>query len=154
MAEDRNEKARKEMMQKMMMQRMGMGGGMPPQKPPTPEELAQQRKARIESITHSLKLKEASIKVMKASLAKVAADKAVLENVSLEKAETEWHKKAVKAEIEELDAVYEEGELNVSNEVQSRDDMQNELKNLQEEEAKHTEEQKAKAEPAAEAKTE
>jgi hypothetical protein len=90
------------------------------------------RKAQITSLRQNLKLKNASLNVMEKSIAKVKADKDVLVNVELEAAETEWHRKAVQAEIEEIGAVIEEMTLRCEIEKEERSSLEERLRELEE----------------------
>ena len=128
---DRNVQAREDFKRKMMMQQM-MGGGMPPQKPLTPEEIKAQKTQHKEYLQKTLKDKDASLNVMEKYIARVIANKDLLINVDLEKAETEWHKKATQAEIEELQAIIEEQNLQLGTEKESKERMETELKELKE----------------------
>jgi hypothetical protein len=139
-----------------MMPGMMPGMGMPQQEEMTDEQKAElqqkmkeeekkRRKAQIVSLKKQLKHKEMSLNVAEKSLAKMSAEKDVLQNVDLGQAETEWHKKAIQAEIEELEAVLEEGRLRLDYEREAQHDMQ---KNLQDLEAKDKEENEVKEEKA------
>lgn len=141
---DRNQKAREEFRMKMMQQMMmnpAMMQGMPPQKELTPEEKVEmekqrkdneriQRKSAIDNLQKTSRQKKAGINVLEKYLSRASASKDLLVNVDLDKAETEWHKKAVQAEIEELAAVIEENELSLEFEKESLSKTEQELQEL------------------------
>ncbi|MFH1682934.1 MAG: hypothetical protein ABIA37_03995 [Candidatus Woesearchaeota archaeon] len=180
---DRNQQAREDFRMKMMQQMMQQQGGMmnpammqgemPPQKELTPEEKAEMekqrkeqesknRKNRIESLQKSLRQKKAELNVLEKYLGRVAANKNILINVDLKEAETEWHKKATQAEIEELEAVIEENEISLESEKENHIKMEKELQELLEKEEEEkiakvlgkTEEKVSTSEEKTEEKTE
>jgi len=149
-----NKQAQEELMQKMVQQRMmmrgmnpmmmdpRMAGETPPQKEITPEEKAEmekrqkdaeakRRKEQIVSLKHSLEQKDAALNVKDKYLARVAANKDVLLHNDLKEAKTEWHKKAIQAELDELDAILEEEKLNLQYEKESRENLHKQLTQLQ-----------------------
>jgi hypothetical protein len=75
---------------------------------------------------------EAELRVSDTFIARVHADKDVLEHVELDKAETEWHKKAIQAEINELQAIIDEKQFSLEKEKRSRDKLQEEINGLKE----------------------
>ena len=120
----------------------GMGNMQPPQKELTPEEQAEMetqrkeaeiraRKMQIESLKKSLKTKGMSIKLNELSVAKFEAEKDVLVNVDLKDAPTEWHKKAIRAEVAELEAAIEQSKYSIEQEKEQLDDMKTQLADLE-----------------------
>jgi hypothetical protein len=107
--------------------------GMPlPQNDFTDEELDIMIKKRTAGLKKTLKQKEVSLKLTETYLARVAADKAVLVNVDLEKAETEWDKKAIQAEADEMQAILEGKQLEFEEEKKTVEPLQKELQKMQE----------------------
>ena len=114
---------------KAQMRQMGMPM---PAKDPTEEELDGMIKARIEGIKESLIEKDANQKVAETYLIRVAANKDLLAHVELAKAETEWHKKATQAEINELQAIIDEKKLSFEKEKKARDRIQEDIGKMEE----------------------
>jgi hypothetical protein len=112
---------------KQQMMKMGM-----PPKDMTDEELDQQIKARIESSNNDLKQKEAALKVSETYLARVSANIDLLTNIDLKEAETEWHKKAVQAEINELQAIIAEKEFHLKRDKEGLMQMKESIEKMQE----------------------
>ena len=96
------------------------------------EEEKRRRKAQIESLKSQIKSKTLVLKVMEKSIAKAVAEKDVLVHVELSEAPTEWHKKAVKAQAEELEAIIEEAKLRLDQDKSDFDNMKERLKSLEE----------------------
>ena len=96
------------------------------------EEEKRRRKAQIESLKNQIKSKTLALKVMEKGIAKAGADKDVLENVDLPQAENEWHKKAINAQIEELEAILEEARLRLDNDLSEFENTKARLKSLEE----------------------
>jgi len=114
---------------KAQMRQMGMPM---PAKDPTEEELDGMIKARIEGIKESLIEKDANQNVAETYLIRVAANKDLLAHVELAKAETEWHKKATQAEINELQAIIDEKKLSFEKEKKARDRIQEDIGKMEE----------------------
>ena len=96
------------------------------------EEEKRRRKAQIESLKTQIKSKTLVLKVMERGIVKVVAEKDVLVNVDLSEAPTEWHKKAVKAQAEELEAIIEEAKLRLEADRSEFENMKERLKSLEE----------------------
>ena len=86
--------------------------GVPP-KELTDEELDNMIKARIAAISADLKKQQVSLRVEETYAARIAADMEVLLNVDLEKAETEWHRKIIQADIDEMKAIIAQKEFDI-----------------------------------------
>jgi hypothetical protein len=120
----------------------GMGNMEPQQKELTPEEQAEietqrkeaERKARkhqIESLKKSIKSKNLSIKIAELTVVKFEAEKDVLVNVELKDAPTEWHKKAIRAEVAEIEAVIEQSKYSIEQEKEGSENMKTQLADLE-----------------------
>jgi hypothetical protein len=112
---------------KMQMKSMGMS---PPSADPTDEELDGMIKKRMEGLKSTIREKETSLRVDETYLARVAANRDVLINVDLKEAETEWHKKAVQAEVDELQAIIEEKKIKFEKDKEAVVKLQEDLKKV------------------------
>ncbi len=124
----------------------GMGGmgnmGMPQQKEMTPEEKEEMerqrkeaevraRKHQIESLKKSVKAKTMVIKIADLTIIKFEAEKDVLVNVDLKDAPSEWHKKAIRAEVAEMEAVIEQSRYELDQEKEQFENMKKQLAELE-----------------------
>lgn len=118
------------------------------------EEGKRRRKAQIESLKNQIKARALALKVMEKGIAKAVADKDVLVNVGLPEAENEWHKKAVNAQIEEIEAILEEAQLRLDNDISEFEAMKEKLKSLEEADKKDSENENRPGEAPGEEKAE
>jgi hypothetical protein len=83
-------------------------GMKPIQEEISEEHLDEMIKSRIEFIECDIKRDELPYNLHIATIARMEADIDLLTNVDLKEAKTEWHKKVVQAEIDELQAVIDQ----------------------------------------------
>ncbi len=124
------QQARDNLKNQMKVQMRQMGMTMPP-KDLSEDELDEMIKARINIIKNSLVEKDANLRVSETYIGRVAANRDVLINVELRVAETEWHKKAIQAEIDELQAIIGEKMLSFENDKKARDKMQEDIQKME-----------------------
>ena len=148
---DRNLVAKQKFNQRMRMKRMGIDPDKNTitygnetnneRKEPTEEERAemerkrkeaedQQRIARIQSLEKSIPLKQAANNLLKKTIARMKADKDLLENVGMKEETNEWKRKSIQAVIESMCIDIEEMEQGYDKEKGGLDRIKDELSEL------------------------
>jgi hypothetical protein len=98
---------------------------------PTEEELDGMIQEQIKSLKESLEETELTVDVANKYMARVAANRDVLINVDLKEAENEWHKKAIQAEIDEMQAIMAEKKYNLKGDLERIRQLNESLKKMQ-----------------------
>jgi hypothetical protein len=98
---------------------------------PTEEELDGMIKEKIKSLKESLEETELTVDVANKYLARVAANRDVLINIDLKEAENEWHRKAIQAEIDEVQAIMAEKKYNLKGDLERIRQLNESLQKMQ-----------------------
>jgi hypothetical protein len=141
---DRNQLARTAFNRKMVGKRMGNVQIVPPNKPE--KELSEEEKAEIEkkkkeeekkrkqektiTLSKSILLKQAQIKVKQKTILRMDAQMDLLSNFSLGTANSEWEKRAIEAEIAETASIIEEMKIDLESSKKDLEKMESELDSL------------------------
>jgi len=150
---DRNLVAKQKFNQRMAMKRMGIdpdknsivfgNSTNSEKKEPTEEEKAEMERkrkeaeekqmiARIQSLEKSILLKQAANNMLEKTIARMKAEKDLLENVGLKEETNEWKKKSIHAEIDSMSLDIEQMQNGFEKERGDLDRLRHELTGLKE----------------------